>query len=79
MVRRDDSGEYSLSDNNGAKIFTVKPTNGEEQTFIVNTEEQRKAVPENLRAKLKELENVDDRVKTDTPKPAPSEAPKPGI
>jgi len=79
VVRRDDSGEYSLSDNNGAKIFTVKPTSGDEQTFIVNTEEQRTAVPENLRAKLKELENVDDRVKTDTPKPAPAETPKPGI
>jgi hypothetical protein len=79
IVRRDDSGEYSLSDNNGAKVFTVKPTKGEEQTFIVNTEEQRQAIPENLRAKLRELEQVDVNVKTETKTPPPADAPKPGI
>ena len=79
VVRRDESGEYSLSENNGAKIFTVKPTTGEEQTFIVNTEEQRKAVPEGFKAKLKELESVDGRVKDSSPPTPPAAESKPGI
>ena len=78
IVRRDDSGEYSLTENNGAKVFTVKPASGEEQSFIVNTEEQRKAIPENLREKLHELENVDGKMKPPAAPVAP-EAPKPGI
>lgn len=78
IVRRDDSGEYSLTENNGAKVFTVKPANGEEQSFIVNTEEQRKAIPENLRDKLHELENVDGKMKPPAAPSAP-EQPKPGI
>lgn len=78
IVRRDDSGEYSLTENNGAKVFTVKPASGDEQSFIVNTEEQRKAIPDNLRDKLHELENVDGKMKPPATPPAP-EAPKPGI
>lgn len=84
IVRRDDSGEYSLSDNNGAKVFSVKPADGEEQTFIVNTEDQRQAIPEQFRAKLRELEQVDVNVKTEikaetkTP-PPPADKPKSGI
>jgi hypothetical protein len=79
VVRRDDTGEYSLTDNNGARIFTVKPAQGEEQTFIVNTDEQRQAVPEQFRAKLRELENVDGKVKPDAPAPPPVDPAKPGI
>lgn len=78
IVRRDDSGEYTLTENNGAKVFTVKPASGEEQSFIVNTEEQRKAIPENLRGKLHELENVDGKMKPSNP-PPPAEQPKPGM
>ena len=58
VTRRDDSGEYSLRDDNGAKVFTVKPKNGEEQSFIVNTDKQRQAMPEAFRDKLKELEGL---------------------
>ena len=82
VVRRDDEGEYTLSDNNGAKVFTVKPVHGEDQTFIVNTEEQRQAVPERFRAKLRELEGVDRRMKSDAPAPPPQPQggrDKPGI
>jgi hypothetical protein len=77
VVRRDDSGEYSLREDGGAKLFVVKPKDGEEQTFIINTDEQRKAIPEALQAKLKELENVNGRVPADAA-PAPQAAPKPG-
>ena len=76
VVRRDDSGEYSLREDGGAKLFVVKPKDGEEQTFIINTDEQRKAIPEALQAKLKELENVNGRVPADGA-PAP-EKPKAG-
>ena len=75
VVRRDDSGEYSLREDGGAKLFVVKPKDGEEQTFIINTDEQRKAIPEALQAKLKELENVNKRVPADAPAP---EKPKAG-
>lgn len=73
VTRRDDSGEYSLRDDNGARVFTVKPKDGEEQSFIVNTEEQRKAIPDKFRAKLQELETV-PAPRNDAP-PAPQ--PKP--
>lgn len=69
VTRRDDSGEYSLRDDNGAKVFTVKPKDGEEQSFIVNTEEQRKAMPEQFRAKLRELEAVPQPPNDGTPPP----------
>lgn len=75
VVRRDDSGEYSLREDGGAKLFVVKPKDGEEQTFIINTDEQRKAIPEALQAKLKELENVNGRVPAEAPAP---EKPKAG-
>ncbi len=78
VVRRDRDGEYTLSEKNGAKVFTVKPASGEEQSFIVNTEDQRQAVPERYRAKLKELENAGSRVPGETP-PAPERKDKPGI
>ena len=76
-MRRDESGEYSLREDGGAKLFVVKPKDGEEQTFIINTDEQRKAIPEALQAKLKELENVNGRVPAEGA-PAPQAAPKPG-
>jgi hypothetical protein len=75
IVRRDETGEYSLREDGGAKLFVVKPKNGEEQTFIINTEEQRKAIPEALQSKLRELDNAGGRVPVDAPSPpAPPKA-----
>jgi len=75
IVRRDDSGEYSLREDGGAKLFVVKPKDGEEQTFIINTEEQRKAIPEALQSKLRELDNAGGRVPVDAPsRPSPPKA-----
>ena len=75
IVRRDETGEYSLREDGGAKLFVVKPKDGEEQTFIINTEEQRKAIPEALQSKLRELDNAGGRVPVDAPSPpAPPKA-----
>ncbi len=70
VTRRDDSGEYSLREENGAKVFTVRPKGGEEQQFIVNTDDQRRAIPEQFLGKLSELERV-------PPLPNNAEAPPP--
>jgi len=69
IVRRDETGEYSLREDGGAKLFVVKPKDGEEQTFIINTEEQRRAIPEALQSKLRELDNAGGRVPVDAPSP----------
>ena len=75
IVRRDETGEYSLREDGGAKLFVVKPKDGEEQTFIINTEEQRKAIPEALQSKLRELDNAGGRVPVDAPsRPSPPKA-----
>ena len=63
VTRRDDSGEYSLHQDGGSKTFTVKPTAGEEKSFPVSTDEERKAVPEEFKVKLKELDEVSRQVK----------------
>ena len=74
VTRKDKTGEYSLRQEGSEKIFTVKPVDGVEQTFPVSTEEQRKALPEALRDKLHELDEVSRRVKTEngTPPPPPN-------
>jgi len=72
--RRDKSGEYSLRQEGNEKIFVAKPVDGQEQSFTVTTEEQRKAVPEVFKVKLQELEGVSRQVKPngadETPAPA---------
>lgn len=76
VTRRDKTGEYSLRQEGSEKIFTAKPVDGQEQTFTVTTEEQRKAVPESFREKLQELEGVSRQVKSngadETPAPVVS-------
>ncbi len=52
LIRRDASGEYSLSEVNGKKMFTVKPTAGEPSTFEVTTDAQRDAMPKEMREML---------------------------
>ena len=66
VKRKDATGEYSLRQEGTEKVFTVKPVDGAEQTFPVTTEEQRKAVPEAFREKLRELDEVSGRVKVNT-------------
>lgn len=58
VTRRDDAGEYSYRSTREGKVFTVKPKDGEEQEFEVNTPEQREKVPAAFRQKLEELEKM---------------------
>ncbi len=74
VTRRDKSGEYSLRQEGESKVFTVKPADGDEQTFTVTTEEQRKAVPEAFRIKLQELDEVSKQVKAEASDEAPASA-----
>ena len=53
VTRRDDSGEYSIKQEDGKKVFTARPKDGKEQSWPIDTEEQRQAVPQEFRDKLK--------------------------
>jgi len=58
MNRRDDAGEYSIKREDDKTIFTVRPKDGKEQSWPVNNEEERKAVPEEFRDKLRMMDGV---------------------
>ena len=72
VTRRDRSGEYSLRQEGSEKVFTAKPVDGQEQTFTVTTDEQRKAVPEAFKEKLQQLDEVSRQVKSSATDEAPS-------
>lgn len=58
VVRRDDSGTYEIARGNGTRIFSAKKPDG---TLIwkgpVETEEDRQAMPEEVRKKFTEIES----------------------
>jgi hypothetical protein len=58
IIRRDESGEYQLKSEDGKRTFTARPKDGEEQSWPVNTDAERQAVPENFREKLRLFDNV---------------------
>lgn len=58
VTRRDDSGEYTLKNENGQKTFIVRPHNGPEKSWPVNTDAERQAVPEELRDKLRLMDGA---------------------
>ena len=72
VTRRDRSGEYSLRQEGSEKVFTAKPVDGQEQTFTVTTEDQRKTVPEAFKEKLQQLDEVSRQVKPSATDEAPS-------
>lgn len=81
VTRRDDDGEYSYrSSTREGKIFTVRPKDGEEQKFEVNTPEQRGKVPEAFRRKLEELEKMSRSIpdRPHAPEGEPRPEPPPG-
>ncbi len=55
VTQRDDSGEYTLKTENGKSTFTVRPANGPEQSWPVNTDDERNAVPQGFRDKLRSM------------------------
>ncbi|MDZ4404083.1 PDZ domain-containing protein [Prosthecobacter sp.] len=58
VTRRDDAGEYSMKREDGKTTFTVRPNGGKEQSWPVNTDEERKAVPEEFRDKLRMMDGA---------------------
>ncbi|MDB6139912.1 MAG: hypothetical protein JWO94_2984 [Verrucomicrobiaceae bacterium] len=76
VTRRDKTGEYSLCQEGNEKIFTAKPLDGQEQTFTVTTDEQRNAVPEAFKEKLKGLDEVSRQVKASATDAAPAATPE---
>jgi hypothetical protein len=58
IIRRDDTGEYQLKNEDGKRTFTARPKDGEEQSWPVNTDAERQAVPEKFREKLRLFDNV---------------------
>ncbi len=58
VTRRDDAGEYSIKREDDKTTFTVRPNGGKEQSWPVNNEEERKAVPEEFRDKLRMMDGA---------------------
>ena len=65
ITRSDDTGIYSLRKDGDRAVFSVKPKEGEEKTWPVNTEDERAAVPEPYRTKLREMEELRSSVRRD--------------
>lgn len=58
VSRSDDSGEYTIRRENGKATFSVRTRDGKEQSWPINSQEEREAVPEVHRGKLRELESI---------------------
>lgn len=56
ITRRDDTGEYTLKREDGKTTFVARPNNAPEQSWPVNTDEERKALPEQFRDKLRMMD-----------------------
>ncbi len=57
VTQRDDSGEYTFKNENGKKTFTVRPKNGQEKSWPINTDAERQALPQEFRDKLRLMDN----------------------
>lgn len=69
ISRRDDSGEYSIRRQDGKATFTARPHNGKEQSWPINSEAERDAVPQEYREKLRMIDSARENI----PCPPPSE------
>jgi len=70
VTRSDDSGIYSLRREGERTLFTAKPKDGAEQSWNLNNEEERRAIPEPMREKLRLLEEIRgaDKASSDSPR-----------
>lgn len=60
VTRSDESGVYSLRQEDGRTVFTAKPKDAGEQKWEVNTEAERQALPPLMQEKLHQLEAIRD-------------------
>ena len=58
VTRSDDSGIYSLRREGDRTVFTAKPKDGEEKSWNLNNEEERRAIPDAMKEKLRQLEEI---------------------
>lgn len=80
ITRSDETGLYSLQKSGDQAVFNVTPKGGEAKSWPVGTEEQRAAVPEPYRTKLREMEEIRSSVRRDGGRPQegrPQETPPP--
>ncbi len=81
IIRRDESGEYQLKNEDGKKTFIVRPKDGDEKSYPVNNDLERQAVPEALREKLKMFDGVQSNIRIerfDGAPPPPANVPREG-
>jgi hypothetical protein len=65
ITRSDETGIYSLRKDGERSVFSAKPKDGESKEWPVNTDEERAAVPEPFRTKLREMEEIRSSVRRD--------------
>lgn len=58
VTRSDDSGIYSLRREGDRTVFTAKPKDGEEKSWNLNSDAERRAIPDHLKEKLRQLEEI---------------------
>ena len=63
VTRRDDTGEYTLKRDDGKATFTARPKNGTEQSWPVNSDAERAAIPAEFREKLRLMDGPGSGVK----------------
>ncbi len=77
ITRSDETGIYRLSKDGDRTVFSVSPKVGEAKTWPVNTDDERAAVPEPYRTKLREMEDLRNSVRRDGDNPK-NEGPRDG-
>lgn len=63
VTRRDDTGEYTLKNEDGKKTFIARPNNGQEQSWPINNDQEREAVPQEFRDKLRMMDGANGGVR----------------
>ena len=63
VTRRDDTGEYTLKNEDGKKTFIARPKNGQEQSWPINNDKEREAVPQEFRDKLRMMDGPNGGVR----------------
>lgn len=73
VPRRDDTGEYTLKNEDGKKTFIARPKNGQEQSCPINNEKEREAVPQEFREKLRMMDGANGGIRIEIhPRPGTS-------